>query len=179
MRITFYEDISLYPSGAYYINYAMRYRSMSTQLLITYLTIGVMIFSMCAGCGAFPLNNYHSTSRGNITEESLSFITPGETRREDVLLTYGEPDDVSFDGSCVVYQYAKAKVGCCWFIPLPFGGGGPGSGEIYKQYGLIIRFDDRGVVVSRELKGKWDPGLSGTPDRRGKWGWPTPITCSD
>jgi len=79
----------------------------------------------------------------------MTTIIPGQTTKEDVFLALGEPDEVSPDGSRLVYRWTKVKA--IVIIAMPGGGGGA---EIPKKYQLIITFDGRGVVVHREFQSR-------------------------
>ena len=81
----------------------------------------------------------------------MTTIIPGQTTKENVFLALGEPDEVSPDGSRLVYRWTKVKA--IWIAAGPYGGGG--SGRIPRKYQLIIIFDGRGVVVHREFQSRW------------------------
>ena len=82
-------------------------------------------------------------SRTNVREETTTTIIPGQTTKQDVFLTLGEPDEASPDGSRLVYRWIKVKA-------LVFGPG-PGGTTLVKWYFLAITFDERGVVSHREV----------------------------
>lgn len=83
----------------------------------------------------------------------IPYIAIGQTNREEVLLTLGEPDEVS-DGRRFVYRWSKLKF--LAVIPVGYMGG---SVSAKKHYQLIITFDNQGVVFGCELKDEleWGP----------------------
>ena len=113
---------------------------MSRKSLSRYL--GLILLS-AIGSGCIPVNYYETGSRRNVQEETALTILPGQTNREDVLFALGAPDEVSPDGSCIVYNWAKVKA---------LFGSEVGSGKIVQKSSLIITFDERGVVVQREVQ---------------------------
>jgi len=86
----------------------------------------------------------------NVREESIATIIQGQTRKEEVFLALGEPDEVAPDGSRLVYRWVKVKA--IWAAGSHYGASG---GEIPREYQLIITFDERGVVAHREIQARW------------------------
>lgn len=84
----------------------------------------------------------------------IPYLAIGQTNREEVLLTLGEPDEASSDGRRFVYRWSKLKF--LAVIPVGYIGG---SVSAKKQYQLIITFDNQGVVSGCELKDElqWGP----------------------
>ena len=75
-------------------------------------------------------------------------ITPGQTTKDDILLALGEPDEISPDGSHLVYRWQKVK-----FL-LGFGPA-PAPLPLGKNYWLIVTFDQNGVVTGHEITQDW------------------------
>ena len=124
---------------------------MTTRLLPGRLGLCVILGAMCAGCIIIPTDYYHSDSRRNVRDETTTAIIPGQTTKEDLFLALGEPDEVSPDGSRLVYRWVKVKA--IWAAGSHYGGGG--GGEIPKEYQHIITFDGCGVVAHRESQSRW------------------------
>lgn len=77
-------------------------------------------------------------------------IVPGQTTREEILLTLGAPDQVSPDGSQMIYSWEKIKaivVGGYAATPLP------------QWSSLVITLDEHNVVVQREIQKKGVPAF--------------------
>lgn len=107
-------------------------------------TLGVI----CAGCIIIPVPPFHTPgSRMNVREETVATINPGQTTKEDVYLALGEPDEVSPDGGQMVYHWTKVKAFMLEYAGLP--------SALKKKYSLIITFDERGVVIHREVQSRW------------------------
>ena len=103
-----------------------------------------IIFSgLCAGC-IVPWNDYAAGSRRNVREETAQMIIPGQTTKEEVYFALGAPDEVSPDGSRVVYNWAKVKA----LVGVGLGA----TSEAVQKSSLIITFNERGVVVQREVQ---------------------------
>ena len=96
-----------------------------------------------------PMDRHTLDSRTNVREETTTTIIPGQTTKEDVFLALGEPDEVSPDGSRLVYRWTKVKL-----VLIIVGPGGGASIPITKGYKLIITLDERGVVLHREFHGE-------------------------
>lgn len=102
-----------------------------------YLLIGMT----CSGCiGYIPLNMADPATRQNVNEEMILSITPGQTTRQEILLKLGEPDESSFYGTELTYDWSRIK-GIAWiYFGMPVGT------NIAEKSRLIIYFDDKGVV---------------------------------
>jgi outer membrane protein assembly factor BamE (lipoprotein component of BamABCDE complex) len=103
---------------------------------------------MCTAC--IPVSYYARGSRTNVQEKTLSLIIPGQTTREQVLSTLGPPDQVSPNGNQIVYSWEKVKA---------IVGFGYGYGHAIQRSNLVITFDERNVVVQREIEKKGFPAF--------------------
>ena len=115
---------------------------MTRQSLTRCLGLCVIFGALCAGCIIIPTDYHTSDSRTNVREETTTTIIPAQTTKQDVFLALGEPDEASPDGSRLVYRWIKVKA-----IVLVDHSGGP----LKKWYFLTITFDERGVVLHREV----------------------------
>jgi outer membrane protein assembly factor BamE (lipoprotein component of BamABCDE complex) len=107
----------------------------------------VLLSAICTGC-MIPVSYYTPGSRRNVQEKTALTIIPGQTTREEVLAALGAPDQVSPNGSQMVYSWEKVKA---------IGGFGYGYGEAIQRSNLVITFDERNVVVQREIEKKGFP----------------------
>jgi outer membrane protein assembly factor BamE (lipoprotein component of BamABCDE complex) len=105
-------------------------------ILVSVIGIGCMI----------PLNSHVSDSRKNVQGGSLPTIIPGQTTREEILLTLGEPDAVYYNQT--EFSYSSEKVLLIWFIAA---GGGGAAGKVKKKNKLIITFDEKGRALKSEF----------------------------
>lgn len=113
------------------------------------ISLGCLLLSaLCTGC--IPVSYYTSGSRRNI-QEKTALIVPGQTTREQVLLTLGTPDQVSPDGSQMVYSWEKVKafIGFGQMVPM----------KATQTSNLVITFDERNVVVKREIETRGFPAF--------------------
>jgi hypothetical protein len=113
-----------------------------------------------------------------ISKESLSFLEKGQTTKDEVRETLGEPQDTNETGSEWVYELRllmSGRWGFCIAIPPGYGNCGVSDGKAATEL-LRIDFDDAGVVTG------WDRfrGPPGTEHRSaGKRAPPTihaPLT---
>jgi outer membrane protein assembly factor BamE (lipoprotein component of BamABCDE complex) len=119
---------------------------MSEKSPHTYLRY-IVFSALCIGC-IVPVSMYTPDSRRNVREETALMLIPGQTTKEEVYLTLGAPDEVSPDGRQLIYNWAKEKalVGIAPYAP---------PTPIVQKSSLIITFDERGVVVQREIQKKF------------------------
>lgn len=106
----------------------------------------VSICLVLAGCVYIPTNFYYRDSRRNVHSDTLDAIIPGQTSKEDILFTLGEPDSVSDNGRTYFYRWEKVKG-----IFIVAGAGGAGGASLHHYSELVIRFDDRGIALKREI----------------------------
>jgi hypothetical protein len=89
-------------------------------------------------------------TRGEITEETLEFMRPGTTTRQETLLKFGGPDSVWRDESIFAYQWLMVGgyvfVGVGAASPAGGMGGGGGSAAWFNKYVLLVEFDADNVV---------------------------------
>jgi hypothetical protein len=93
-----------------------------------------------------PPLGYSSTSRDNLPEQVPAFLVKGKTTREEVLLALGAPDSHSPTGEWFAYRSERHTGGVVFVIA---GGYHAGAAGIvgYEERLLMVRFDERGVVV--------------------------------
>jgi hypothetical protein len=104
-------------------------------------------------CGAF-------ITRGEITEETLEFMRPGTTTREETLLNLGGPDLVWRDETVFSYQWLMVGGYVFWAWSLGVGAGGGSSYAWFNSYVLLVEFDADNVVqrcAVKRLDGQTEP----------------------
>lgn len=119
---------------------------MGRRHLSRYL-LSFSLSALGAGCIMYVPDSWTHSPREERATAIIPQIVPGHTTKAEVLLTLGEPDEVSSDERRLIYGWSKVKV---FAIGPPTGGGAMG-----KQYRLILFFDDRGVVLRQELERGW------------------------
>jgi len=123
------------------------------SLVLSILIVCTLAMSGCMA-GMFPTIEHRSSrtgTRGEIPVKSIDFIQPGTTTRADVILALGEPDLVLDDDKWFAYRWVMTSG--YWFVFVYAGYSGGGSmNECAKTYGLLIEFDDRGIVNRFKVK---------------------------
>ena len=136
----------------------------SLLLALTLLMSGCLVVPI-------PVNRLVPAARTNITPQTMNRLGTNGVSRTEVLLQLGEPDEVSLEGRQFRYHTERVKWDIYWVLA---GGYSATDGiiEVKKLYDLVLRFDDRGILVSgswldgwlpgklRE-KARWTPGSSG------------------
>lgn len=121
---------------------------MTVQTSTIRAVLSAVLCMIATGC-VIPTNYYTSDSRKNVTETMAELIVPGKTTKEDVFLSLGEPDWVSLDETSFTYRWTKVRA--ILIVPgSPYAGGGTG-GTFDRDYGLVIDFDNNGVVSAYEF----------------------------
>ena len=107
--------------------------------------------ALCPGCIVLylPANHYATDSRKNMGRDATSYVFPGQTTREQVVVKFGEPDSQYLDDVQMIYQWTKVK-GYVFFVCVlgKFGG----ADRYIKRYQLVITFDKDGLVANREIR---------------------------
>jgi hypothetical protein len=118
--------------------------------------LGFFILLSCnlSGCVIIPTPTdvHWSPPRQNITPESIPFVIPGKTTKEEVVLRLGEPDEISDDRSRFAYFWLKNKLLAIWVAPYS-----AGILESNRRYIFSITFDENDLVsgkgfYTRELR---------------------------
>jgi outer membrane protein assembly factor BamE (lipoprotein component of BamABCDE complex) len=104
----------------------------------------IMSFVYFGGCVYIP---YRTQLHRQSFEESLKSMKEGETTKEQVLLTLGEPDSVKNNERIFLY-YSYEVYG----YVISWGGSG---GEARNIRTLRIEFDENNTVKSLNLEKKW------------------------
>lgn len=109
-----------------------------------------LVLAMLQGCIIIPTLEHHTDeyrTRGIIDEETIAFIKPGYTSKEEVLLKLGEPEYVWDNGRKFVYHW---KVTRGYLI---YGGGYTGGiNSLAKDYVLLIHFEQDDHLSRFEIK---------------------------
>lgn len=109
-----------------------------------------VLLGCAAGCVVIPTPEHTISGRANLGPQSMVSITVGQTRREEVILRFGEPDVASDNGRKVAYRWEKVKAYYAYIIGSGYSASA-GAGPISKGYYLVIEFDEAGVVAYKEL----------------------------
>jgi hypothetical protein len=107
------------------------------------------------GCAIIPIpeDHYWNQTRQNISPETVAFITPGQTTKEDVILRLGEPEEISDDGSRLAYFWFKTKGSIIFYLVA-----GAVVANIDYQYIFSITFDEKNLASG---KGFYERRISG------------------
>ena len=131
----------------------------------------LMLTLLMTGCVVVPIpaNRPDPSVRTNITPETVNHLGAGDVSRTDVLLQLGEPDEVSLEERQFRYHTERIKWDVYWLLA---GGYSATDGiiEVKRFYDLVLRFDDRGILV----EGSWlDGWLPGKLREKARWapGW--------
>ncbi len=109
----------------------------------------VAVFVYATGCVVLPIPTPEHTPLGTVTRQNISandadWIQPGTTLLADILLKFGEPDQLSPDGQTLGYRWQKI-----WGYMVI---GVPGGGDVapwLKEYHLVIECDAGGLVKNK------------------------------
>ena len=106
-----------------------------------------LLAAVLGGCIIIPVPPY---GPGRIQRQVIDQIKPGETTREDVLLTLGPPTQRLSDDRIFVYDWKQVVA---WIGTGGIAGGslaGGGSGDVESRHFFAIEFGSDGRVVRRE-----------------------------
>jgi outer membrane protein assembly factor BamE (lipoprotein component of BamABCDE complex) len=111
---------------------------------------------LLAGCFVLYVPDpSRADTRGSIENQDLKPFMLGVTTREEVLLTLGEPDLESEDGTVFMYwwYYSRGFLLVAWGVVGPAGGasGGGNAGMMGMRINLCIKFDEAGKVVRHKF----------------------------
>jgi outer membrane protein assembly factor BamE (lipoprotein component of BamABCDE complex) len=108
------------------------------------LTIGVLV----TGCVFIPAPRYASGSRRNVTRQSADTVRCGMDSMKDVVVKFGEPDEISGDGGRFTYV-SKRIVGELFVIA--HDDDGTELPDVVQYRFLKIFFDSNGIVTNKEF----------------------------
>ena len=116
-----------------------------------------------SGCVVIPIprDSHPTGTRQSIAQEIVLTIIAGQTTKEEVLLTLGEPDEASEDGSRLAYHWFKTK-GTIIVIGFMFIGGG----DLDKEYVFNITFDENNLVMETAVRDLGYTGYTGREHRK-------------
>jgi len=108
-----------------------------------------IVLCALAGCVVIPTPEHGLLDgRGEIDESDIEFLEEGKTTREEVLLRFGEPDEVEHDNRTLLYHW---QVICGYYV---VGGGYQADGgPIPRHYKLMLEFDEEGRLKRFERNG--------------------------
>jgi len=128
-----------------------RFRESPWRLQLTCLRVVLVwiVLVLLAGCIVVPLPEHALLGgRGAISEQDSASLGVGETIREFVLLTFGEPDLVLNQQNIFIYHW---QVSQGYFLVGGYGAGA--AGPIAKDYLLMLEFDQEGRLSRFERFG--------------------------
>lgn len=110
-----------------------------TMLLLTLVAVALQ------GCVVLPVPTPEHgliSGRGEVTEADTVGFEVGKTRREEVLLRFGEPSATFQDERVFLYHWSTVRgyVVLAWM----YGIGNPQLSHIPQDYLLLLAFDDSG-----------------------------------
>lgn len=100
------------------------------------LTISVFALVLFHGCAHKSIR--HGTE---ITEEDAAQITNGETTKDEIYLTFGEPARILEDGRIFVYNWVRGSKNSFLMF---------GSGTAYGHC-LMVTFDEENIVKAHRI----------------------------
>ncbi len=112
-------------------------------------TWSIFLSVLCSGCIMYVPDGVNLTARESKVVAALPTIIPGQTTKEEVVLTLGEPDAIL--GNQMFYAWRKFK-----FLFFIAGGYSAAGTKAHKKSTLIITFDERGVVSGQKLEEDWE-----------------------
>lgn len=124
--------------------------------------LAALLGAVTAGCIIIPTpENILLEGRGVIEEKEEARFVPGETRREDVLLRFGEPDLVADEGRLLAYHWARASA---WV----FIGAYPGGAvmPLARHHFLVLEFNAAGLLQRHEFLDKLPESMRGPEGKR-------------
>lgn len=102
-----------------------------------------------AGCVIIPTPEHGLLEgRGKIEAADIAFLRQGETRREEVVLRFGEPDLILDHDAILVYRWEVSHG--YWAVGAQ---GGAAGGPIGKTYLFMLEFDADGRLKRFETSG--------------------------
>ncbi len=115
-------------------------------------TFTVILLFTLAGCLVAPVPSFgHKVASGKrIQAEDLSFVQPGETTRDDVVKSLGEPWAHYQDLGVMVYYWETLEGHWIWGIWAIEASAG-GAEEITRLHYLFIQLDERDRVQRYEF----------------------------
>jgi hypothetical protein len=113
------------------------------------LWFAALLLGGLVGCVIIPTPEHGLLEgRGKIDAADIAFLRQGETRREEVVLRFGEPDLILDQDAILVYRWEVSHG--YWFVG---GQGGAAGGPIGKTYLFMLEFDAGGRLKRFETSG--------------------------
>ena len=102
----------------------------------------ILLVAAASSC-VFPT---HFAEENPYGSQSIGFIVPNETSREEASATLGAPVRVFSNGRWWLYQSDRRMTEWFWFFCMQTGCGGDEFGGALRLYSLIIEFSDDDIV---------------------------------
>lgn len=115
-----------------------------------FILIILLIFSL-NGCVILPLPAEKKTIEGiSLSEERLSFLTPGVTTKEMLIAKLGEPYVVWLDACILAYHWTE-QGGKLFIGIFGFGSGTGGVIDTKNRYVFLSQFDKNMLLIRSDL----------------------------
>ena len=128
-----------------YPGHKVRIKMTNKSSVLKIILASIFLLSI-AGCIIIPTDFHTADSRTNISRTVEQLIVIGETTKEDILLTLGEPDKISLDEKCLAYSWSKVKA--IWVVG---GGYQAATGGIGQDYHIVLSFDKNDYIFGYEF----------------------------
>jgi len=126
------------------------------KMFSAHALVALLLGLSATGCVFIPIPTPHYESgyaRTNINHHAPEQFVKGITTREDIIMTLGEPDAVSWDEGQLAYR--SEKVEAVWIWAMIIGPYSLGAGAIYKNHFFVFEFDPQGRFQSVRQTGQW------------------------
>lgn len=117
--------------------------------MVRVYVLAALLLLLC-GCIYIPAHASKFSVRAPIGKESLQFIKVGSTTREEVLLNLGTSDYFRDEESVFIWHWeTQAKL---YVLPVVYTYPVGSTVDVFREYELVIEFDDNGIVKHYEIK---------------------------
>ncbi len=107
----------------------------------------VILLLLFSSCIIIPLPAHRIAGNVFIKRETVDFIKPGVTGREEVLLRLGDPDGVAFDQRVLIYHWTVSK----GIVGVTGGYSSGAVGDIKQERFFLISFTPGNTVKKFEI----------------------------
>ena len=108
----------------------------------------VIFLFLFSSCIIIPLPEHREEGRVFIRPEMIRFIVPGQTSRQDVLLTLGNPDAVALHESVLIYTWTPTVA---YAGVAGVGYGASAATNINKKEFYLVLLDSSNRVIQHEI----------------------------
>ena len=118
--------------------------------LVMVCLITSLLLSGCAAVIPLPAFPQQVQKGRQITSDSVAFIQPGLTRREQVVTTLGTNYVELLSQPCLAYSWEITGGGGVWWVATPYGGLADSWQGGWRAW--FVAFDERGIVRAIEFQ---------------------------